>query len=222
MKHAFFTLLLIHCFLTSMSQNKDWQLSIRLPLQYERQEGEFTNSLGTTELRGRAFNFGIDVLLKRRLNKVQIYGGLGFYRNQVNIVQSYDAMALNPGRDSLPIGTVTDNYVYSLLRTPVGITLPLAETKSLRVAVGLEYLFNFCFHRKYNGEKLRIVDGNYAYRGFTFFGNALNFNCQISKGRFQLEPFVRLYNQERKDRFLEEDERTFRVNYLDGFGLAIA
>lgn len=128
-------------------------------------------------------------------------------------------MALNIGRDSLPIGTSASNYTYSLLRLPVGISFICKENKKIKIKAGAEYIHNISFRRKYNG-RVPFPGANTVYKGVTYFGNAVHIFASFSTTIIEIEPFVRVYNSYKKDRFLNEEENETITRHFDAIGIS--
>lgn len=215
-------LLLLVCtviYTVTLAQSDKWQIKLRVPIQYEIQKAEISNSLRPQTLKGNAVNFGLDALINRKINKLSVFAGFGLFRNQFNIKRVYDHQALNSA-DSLPIATGADNYVYSLLRFPHGVAYKMAQFSEITFSIGVEHNLSFSFRRKYNG-RLPFQGANTIYKGSTFFGNSFNLLLNFKKKRVEAEPYIRLYNRYRKDRFLNENESEFVSRPIDAFGIAL-
>ena len=147
---------------------------------------------------------------------------VGFFRNRFNIKRGYDHQTLNVGRDSFPIGTKTSNYTYSLLHLPVGFNFEISKIKTTSISVGIEHFFNFSFRRKYNGA-VPFEGANTTYNGLKYFGNSsnllINLSKQLHKSKIEIEPYIRIYNKYKKDRFFKEDENETVTRYFDAFGI---
>ncbi len=220
MKKIFLLLVFIFSFFHLLCQTKKLHLQVRLPLQVDLQKAEIIYPLRTEEQKATAVNFGLDALVNYQLNKFSIYTGVGFFRNKFNIRRAYDHQALNVGRDSLPIGTNTDNYIYSLLRLPIGTSFTFMENKKMNLKVGADFLNNFSFRRKYNG-RVPFEGANTVYNGFAYFGHSLNFFVNLSNKFIEIEPYARVYHRYKKDRFLKENENETITRYFDAIGLSI-
>ncbi len=208
----------------SFSQNHTIQFQLKAPLQFERQEAAILYSWGTETQKKTAINFGIDGMIKFNQKRLGLFTGLGFFRNKFNISRGYDHQALNPGRDSLPVGTKTKNYTYSILRFPIGIEYQILEKKHFMLKAGAEYYLNFSFRRKYNGAT-PYQGANTAYNGFSNFGSSLNIFFTLSnpssKMDIGIEPFVRIYNRYNKDRFFNEKENENIIRTFDAIGISL-
>ena len=220
MKKATLLLLFIYLFKSSFSQTTKIQLQVRLPIQLDMQKAEETFTWGTKVHKANTVNFGLDALIKYKVEKFSFYTGIGFFRNRLNIKRGYDHQALNIGRDSLPIGTNTKNYNYSLLKLPLGLIFEILRTKKVHYSIGAEFINNFSFRRKYNGA-IPFEGANTVYNGFNYFGNSVNLFTSISKKNIELEPYVRIYNIYKKDRFLKENENEKITRYFDAIGISI-
>ena len=107
---------------------------------------------------------------------------------------------------------------------PLGISVEVLELKKMNINVGAEHFFNFSFRRKYNG-RVPFEGANTVYKGFTYFGNSLNLFMNLSnhlqKNKIEVEPYIRIYNKYKKDRFLKENESETITRYFDSFGIGI-
>lgn len=226
MKKIIAILLFMHFINTSFSQKRDLRFALRFPIQYELQKAIIPFTWGNEIQKARAINFGLDALMNYKINNFSIYTGAGFFRNRFNIKRGYDHQALNKGRDSLPIGTQTHHYTYSLLRLPLGVRFEVAKIKNVQMGLGLEHLLNFSFCRKYKGTTPPIEDFNNTYKHINYFGNSANFLITISrilqnKNSIQAESYVRILNKYKKDRFLKENENENVTRNIDAFGVGI-
>lgn len=220
MKKITLFLLFIYLFGSSFSQNTKIHLQVRLPLQFDMQKAEIIFPLRTEIQKANTINFGLDALIKFKIDKVSLFTGVGYFRNRFNIKRGYDQQALNAGMDSLPIGTDTENYNYSLLRLPLGFTFEILRTKKIYYNIGAELLNNFSFRRKYNG-RIPFEGANTVYHGFNYFGNSVNLFASLSKKYIELEPYIRIYNNYKKDRFFKENENEKITRYFDAVGISI-
>ena len=80
------------------------------------QKAEIIFPLRTEIQKANTINFGLDALIKLKMEKISLFAGMGYFRNRFNIKRGYDHQALNAGMDSLPIGTDTKNYNYSFIK----------------------------------------------------------------------------------------------------------
>lgn len=224
MKKILLLLCFIHFVNVSLSQIKTFEFQLRLPIQLDLQKAVISFSYGDEVQHATAVNFGADALLNYNTGKFHLYSGAGFFRNRFNIKRGYDHQALNIGRDSFPIGTDAENYTYSLFRVPLGISVEVSGWKKVNINAGAEHFFNFSFRRKYNG-RVPFEGANTVYYGFTYFGNSLNVFINLSnhlqKNKIEVEPYVRIYNKYKKDRFLKENESETITRYFDSFGIGI-
>ena len=204
----------------SFSQTKKLLIQVRLPIQLDFQKAEIIFPLITEIQKANTINFGFDALLNYRFSKFSFHTGIGFFRNRFNIKRGYDHQGLNIGVDSFPIGTDADNYNYSLLRLPIGASFTVIENKKIDFKIGIDFLNNFSFRRKYNG-RVPFQGANTVYNGFNYFGNSLNLFISLSRKSIEIEPYVRIYNNYRKDRFLREKENETVSRYFDAIGLSI-
>lgn len=215
--------LCIHLANVSVSQQKDLSFQLRFPVQYELQKAVIPFTWGNEIQKANAKNFGLDALMNYKINKFSIYTGAGFFRVRFNIKRFYDHQAFSG--DSLPIGIKAHHYTYSLLRLPFGVHFEISKIKNIQIALGLEHFFNFSLRRKYKGHTT-IEGTNTAYNGINYFGNSANFLLTISnplpnKNLIQVEPYVRIFNKYKKDRFLYENENESISRNFDAFGIGI-
>jgi hypothetical protein len=220
MKKVALLLFLINLFESSFSQTSNIQLQVRLPLQFDMQKAEIILPLSTKIQKANTINFGLDALTKLKIKKVSIFTGLGYFRNRFNIKRGYNHQALNPGIDSLPIGTDTENYNYSLFRLPLGLSFQVVETKKMKINIGAEFINNFSFKRKYNG-RMPFEGANNVYNKFNYFGNSVHLFTGISTRNIEFQPYVRIYNNYKKDKILKENENETITRYFDAFGISI-
>ena len=200
MKKTTFISTFLFCYSISYDQTIEIKPQLRVPLQLDNQVIEIQYSWGTEVQKANTFNFGLDALLNFQSKRLSLSVGAGFFRNRFNIQRGYDHQALNPGRDSLPIGTNTKSYNYSILRLPAGMAYTFLKNKKYSIGVGGEHLFNFCFKRKYNGA-LPFPDANNSFNGINYFGNSMNIFIALAivNTKITLAPFVRIYNKYQKD-----------------------
>lgn len=206
-------------------QNRNLKFELRLPLQYERQRAIIPYTWGKDTQNAKAINFGLDALVTYSFSRFSVYAGAGFFRNRFNIKRFVDHQALNRGRDSLLIGTSTRRYTYSLLRLPLGIHVEIFEIENIQISAGLEHFYNFSFRRKYHDIK-PFRGANNVHNGFSYFGSYYNLILSLSrplqnKNTIQFEPYVRVLNRYRKDRFLKEKENEYVTRHFDAFGIGI-
>ncbi len=220
MKKIILFLLFILFSAISFSQTKKLSIQVRLPIQLDFQKAEIIFPLRTEIKKANTMNFGCDALLKYEFSKFSFHSGIGFFRNRFNIKRPYDHQALNIGVDSLPIGTYAFDYNYSLLRLPIGASFTFLENKKMNFNIGFDFLNNFSFKRRYNG-RVPFEGANTVYNGFNYFGNSLNLFLSLSNKSFEVEPYVRIYNNYKKDRFLKENENEKITRYFDAIGLSI-
>jgi hypothetical protein len=222
MKKIFLISLFVYSSNASFSQNRNLELQLRLPIQFDMQKAEITFSYGNEIKKANSFNFGFDALINYNNRKIFFNIGVGLFRNQFNIQRGYDHQALNIGRDSLPIGTDAKNYTYLIFRVPSGLSIEVSKLKNMDIKVGVEHFFSFSFQRKYNG-RVPFEGANTVYHGFTYFGNSLNLFINLSnhlqKNKIEVEPYIRIYNRYKKDKFLKENENETVTRSLDAFGI---
>jgi hypothetical protein len=226
MKNIFLSLLFLFLSATSFSQNKGTQLQVRMPFQLEYQEATIQYTWGIDYKKGKQLNFGLDALLHHRINRYALYAGIGYFRNKMNIRRPYDHMALNQGVDSLPIGTLTDDYTYSLLRFPIGVGYTVVTSQKGDLSLMLEHLFNYSLRRDYKGG-VPFSGANTTYKKANPFGNSVNLLVHFSiplhqtQNRIEFEPFVRIYHKYRKDKILMENESESIERRLGAFGIGV-
>ena len=221
-------------FLKSYSQNQNTSLGVRIAGQIDLQKeffapGGFFGGLPSFH-KAAPFNYGIDVLAfkKNIKGKTSLYGGIGYFRNRFNFRKPYDHQLLNPEVDSIPIGTVTQNYVYSLLRFPFGLDFNLTARTGKEISLSIENIFNCSFLQTYNGSK-PFPNANNKFRRFRFYG----YNLLIEANLKQLinhktdcyiiiSPYVRIFNlYNHNDPVLYKDEIRNYIRWIDAIGLSV-
>lgn len=204
------------------AQQIQTQVQFRVPIQVEWQQAEISYSWGTDTLNATCINFGADALINFTYRDISIFGGIGLFRNRFNLKRGFDHRALNPGRDSLPLGTLTRSYTYSIIRIPLGADFRLIQNEYFELGIGVEYLLNFSFRRKYNGV-IPVGDGNSVFKDLNYFGNSLNIFIYLAKSiranEISIEPFIRVFNKYHKDRFLNENEKESITRNFDAIGI---
>ncbi len=209
----------------SYSQERINRFEIRVFFQYEKQEAVIP--LGFyPKVEGTAINFGIDVLYRVHIKKISFHGGLGYFRNKINLRRPYDHQALNVGRDSLPIGLAAKDYTYSEMRMPLGFSYSINSNQSRSYNLGIEYLPHFTFMQNYNGNK-PFPGANTQASGFFLRAQSINFFLALDKhlpgkGTIGLQPYVRVFYKYQTDEYLYEKLPGNFVKYFDAWGLAIS
>lgn len=224
MKKIFLAFSLICLSNAAFTQQDGLYFKLKVPLQCDVQRATEVFSYGSEIKKGHAVNFGVDALIEYQKNAFSVYSGVGYFRDRFNIKRGYDHKALNPLSDSLPIGTDTKFYTYSLVRIPIGFIAQISKNRNREIGLGCEYFFNYSFCRKYNG-RLPFEGANTTYKGFNSFGNELHLLLAISTNVYgraiAVEPFTRIYNIYRKDRFLREKEKETVTRFFDSYGISI-
>ena len=213
-----------------LAQNKGLALSVRIFLQSDFQKADFKDAYFPFEFKqhsSTATNWGIDLLIEKEIHtNWDVYAGIGYFRNKFNFKRAYNHQLLNAGRDSLPIGTSTTNYVFHLLRYPIGISYRILKNSKYDFNLGLEVITNFSFQQVYNGRK-PFPNANNKYSKFNYYGNSILFFCrisrQVSRSSFlQIEPNIRVLNiYKRKDPFLFETNSKPYSRTVDAIGLSL-
>ncbi|HEY5462881.1 MAG TPA: hypothetical protein VIJ95_06465 [Hanamia sp.] len=172
------------------------------------------------------FNYGLDILAIKKINfKLDLYGGMGFFRNKFNFSKYYNYQLLNPG-DSIPLGLATKNYVYSLLRVPLGINYYLKSFKSKKISLSMENILNFSFLQIYNGAKTSFNFKN-KMKKFKFYGD--NFlikinleQCIKSSNCLMISPYIRIFNlYNHNDPVLYQNRASTYIRWVDAIGLSM-
>lgn len=233
MKRAYtlFTLTIaIFCTLPILAQNKDVFITPSISFQSDFQKADFKDNRFPFEFKEHTatqLNWGIDLLIEKYLtNKLSVYIGAGYFRNKFNFKRQYDHQLLNNGRDSIPIGTSTNNYMFHLLRFPIGANYQILKKNKYDFILGLENVVNFSFQQIYNGRKA-FPEATNKYKGFNYYGNTVLLFAGISKhvshsSLLQLGPYLRLLNiYKRKDLFLYESNRKPYIRAFDAVGLSL-
>jgi hypothetical protein len=216
-------LLVLTVHLSAVCQKHPLSVGIRLPGQWEYQKATIEYSFGKEVVSGNALNFGLDVLLERSGHPWKVYGGLGYFRNRINIHRQFDHEVFNPFRDSIPIATLTRNYTYYLFRIPTGVKYVLHRDSHQSIDVGVENNFNWSLKRKYDGPRAPSFENKNIYGQASFFGSTVNllFTYVINTKNTQLSvgPYVRLLNDYKKDFILFENKSENNTHYFDAIGI---
>lgn len=229
-----YTLLLALGFLfyskISFSQRKPFLLSVRISGQSDFQKAEYRGGsfpYEFKEYKNTVYNFGADVLTGIEIkNKWSVFMGLGYFRNQFIQHRQYDHQLLNMGTDSLPIGTKVSNYIFHLLRVPIGVSYKIAAKNKYEIDLGVENIVNFSFTQVYNGG-LPFAGANNRYSKLEYYGNSINFFVQGSKNfnknsQLYLSPYVRLWNiYKRKNPVLYENDNNYYSRFFDALGVSL-
>jgi hypothetical protein len=233
-KHSFiwkipFVILVFAC-LNCCAQKHFLKLGFRIQGQEDFQNETFAigePNGGVATHKSTAFNYGADMLaIKKTKSKINIYGGVGFFRNKFNFTKRYDHRLLNPGIDSSLLGTSTKNYVYSLLRFPLGIDLLLKTHKNKNFSLSVENIFNFSFLQTYNGGK-PFPNANSKLRKFKFYGYNLLFRANLTQNLknghdISISPYLRVFNlYNHTDPVLYQDETGNYIRWIDAVGLSV-
>lgn len=218
MKKSIAILFLLHFVAKVSAQSNGIRFNIRVPIQFEQQKADVSTPFGVKEVRGNTVNFGADALFGYTVKKVELYAGMGYFRNRVNIRREYDHQALNPGIDSIPLGTEALNYTYSLFRIPTGLSYSVTKKGNTDLRVGIEHFFNFSFRRKYNGA-VPFSGAKNTNSNFTYFGNSTNLLVNLKFQQTEIGAFLRVFNSYKKDKYLKENENEAVIRYIDAFGI---
>ncbi len=218
MKKGIAILFFLHFVAKASAQSNSVKFNIRVPVQFEQQKADVSTPFGVKEVRGNAVNFGADALLAYTVKKVELYAGLGYFRNRVNIRREYDHRALNPGIDSIPLGTEALNYTYSLFRIPTGLSYSVIKKGNSDLRIGIEHFFNFTFRRKYNGA-VPFSGAKNTNTNFTYFGNSANLLVNLKFKQTEIGAFLRVFNSYKKDKYLKENENETVARSIDAFGI---
>lgn len=204
--------------------------SIRASIQSDFQEADFKDIQFPFEFRKHStttMNWGADLLAEKEMaNNWNVYIGIGYFRNKFNFKRAYDHKLLNPGTDSIPLGTSTTDYVFNLLRCPIGISYRISKKNKYKFDVGIENAINFSFQQAYNGTKV-FPNANNKHSKFKYYGNSILFLVRISKQAsrnsvLQLNPYIRILNiYKRKDPFLFENNSTPYSRTFDATGISL-
>jgi len=212
------------------SQQIGPQFSIRLNLQSDFQNEKFKDVQYPFEYKNHSatqFNWGFDFLAEKEFYK-NFYGsiGVGYFKNKFNFQRAYNHLILNPGTDSVSIGTSTYNYTYNLIRFPFGISYQIKKNGDVSIRVGIEDCINFSFDQVYNGTK-PFPGANNKIKKIDFFGNAILlfglFTKSMSKNQFlKVQPYVRVVNlyANNKEILYENNSNNF-LKTTDAVGVSI-
>lgn len=226
-KVAIIVMLLFSISETGTAQNNKFLLGLRVPVQLEFQQEDIAFPIVFLQEKQTAtvLNYGIDFLAEQGFSKaIGAYTGIGYFRNKFNFKKFYNHRRLNIGTDSIPIGTSTHNYIYNLLRFPLGISYTITSTQRGICKIGGEIIFNYSFQKIYNGGK-PFPDANNELSKFQYSGNTINlFACigiPTSFSFLELGPYVRIYHTYKRDEILYEDPKEKITNNFDALGISI-
>ncbi len=210
------------------AQKNNFSIGLRIPIQVDFQK-EIIKSAPISlqrEQKATVLNYGIDAIVQKKIGqKISTYVGVGYFRDKFNFRRFYNHQLLNIGTDSIPLGTSTRNYIYNILRFPIGIIYQMNETQKNLYQVGGEIIFNYSFQKIYNGGK-PFPDANNKISDFQFSGNSVIFYATIGiflngYSLLELEPYIRIYHTYKKDEVLYEDPSESIKNSFDALGLMI-
>lgn len=220
----------ILCTLATAAQNKDIFIAPRISFQSDFQKAAFKDIRFPFEFKEHTatqVNWGIDLLIEKSLSdRLSVYIGAGYFRNKFNFKRQYDHQLLNDGRDSIPIGTSTNNYIFHLLHFPIGANYQVLKRNKYDFILGIENVVNFSFQQVYNGKKA-FPEARNKHNGFNYYGNTILLFAGISKhlshsSLFQFGPYLRLLNiYKRKDLFLYESNHKPYIRTFDAIGLSL-
>lgn len=209
-----------------ITQNNKFSAKLRVPVQIEFQKEDVDVAFNSPNYtKATAINYGIDVLAEKQLaKKINAYIGVGYFRNRFNIRRFYDHQQLNTGIDSIPISTYALNYIYHLIRFPLGTTYNIGAVRKTMCKIGGEFIFNYSFKRTYNGGT-PFPNANNKISEFKYSGNSIIlFTCFVipvnNQKTFELEPYIRIYNSHKKDEILFENPSQTISHIFDAFGIS--
>lgn len=212
-----------------LAQKDKFSIVVRIPVQEEFQKEYIALAVNgpKTEKKANVVTFGIDFLVEKKISqKIDVYAGAGYFRSKFQFIRPFNHRLLNIGTDSVPLGTNTYNYIYNLIRFPVGLSYQLSSSKNkILINAGSEILFNFSFKNVYNGGK-PFPGANNKLSHFQYSGISLNlFTCvkfPLTNSSFlELEPYVRLYYAYKQDEILYENPSESIRRSIDAVGLSI-
>jgi hypothetical protein len=211
----------------TIAQKKEFSIGVRIPVQieFQKQNIAFPIVFVPKEQTATVFNYGIDVLAKKRFGKKEsAYAGIGYFRDKFGFKKFYDHQLLNAGTDSLSIGTTTRNYIYNLIRFPLGFSYKVASNKNTEYKIGGEFILNYFFQKVYNGGR-PFPSANNKVASFQYSGCSLNVFTGISipiasYSLLELEPYVQVYHTYKQDKILYEDPNKTVKKVFDAIGLS--
>lgn len=227
MRKSFLFLITLVLFQQSFGQKNKLLIGIRIPVQLEFQKEDisFPVIFLPKEQTTTVLNYGVDFLAEKKVyKKISAYVGIGYFRDKFNFKRFYDHRLLNIGTGSIPLGTATRNYVYHLIRFPLGVSYTILSTQRKIYKIGSEIIFNYSFIKTYNGGK-PFPHANNKLSEFQYSGNAINFFASISilinsDSFLELEPYIRVYDTYKKDKILYENPAETATHSFDALGLA--
>lgn len=210
------------------AQENSLSIVLRIPIQVEFQK-EIIKSASISlqkEQKATVLNYGIDAIVQKTVfQQISLYAGVGYFRNKFDFKRFYNHQLLNIGRDSIPLGTSTRNYVYNFLRFPIGMIYQIKTTRKNLCQIGGEIIFNYSFEKIYNGGK-PFPEANNKISDFQFSGNSLILYATIAihvngSSFLELEPYLRIYHTYKKDKVLCEIPSESKKTSFDALRLMI-
>lgn len=218
---------LFSCVQSPKAQVKKFSVFLRVPIQadFQKEKIRFSPLRFKEVQHATVLNYGIDLIGETEiLKKINSYIGVGYFRNKFDFKRSYAHQLLNSG-DSLGIGTYTSNYIYHILRFPVGLSYQLKANNEVTYKVGAELIINYTFQKKYNGGK-PFAGANTKISDFKYWGNSTLFYATIriplnKNSLLDFTSYIRIANIYKKDEILYEDPSESIKSNFDAIGLAI-
>lgn len=213
----------------SFAQEKPLSFGFRLLGQIDFQKESYALGFPNVvkEHRKTVFNYGLDMLAIKKVNsKVDLYTGVGFFRNKFNLSRYYNHQLLNPSNDSTPLGLATKNYAYYLLRIPLGINLYLMSFGNTKISLSTDNVLNFSFLQIYNSTQT-FYNSHNKLKKFKFYGDniliSLNIQYYMNGGRsLVISPYVRVFNlYNHNDPVFYNNDRLNYVRWVDAIGLSM-
>ena len=139
-------------------------------------------------------------------------------------IESTDTVLVNPFLYITP-RSQRGNYIYNLVRFPLGIIYEIKTTSKSVYKIGAEIILNYSFQKIYNGGK-PFPNANNKISDFQYSGNSVivftSIGIQItSYSLLELEPYLRIYHTHKKDQILFEDPKESIKNSFDALGVII-
>jgi hypothetical protein len=225
----FFSVLFLFVFSQlSFAQEKPPSFGFRMQGQIDFQKESYALGFPNVvkEHRETVFNYGFDMLAIKKVNsKIDLYAGVGFFRNKFSFSRYYNHQLLNPSNDSTPLGLATKNYAYYLLRIPIGINFYLMSLGNTKISLSTENVLNFSFLQIYNSTQT-LYNSQNKLKVFKFYGDniliRLNIWHYINGGRsLVISPYFRIFNlYNHNDPVFYNNDRLNYVRWVDAIGLS--
>ncbi len=179
------------------------------------------------EHESRSFSYSVDLMIEKKITDDLTFSiGLGYLHESIAFNKFFDYQILQSGRDSTSIGVATKNYVYHILRAPVGVTYYFLKKDNLAIGIGVENHINFRFRETYKVNPPLVTRSN--LNSFKYYGNStfvyLNILKVTSKiPKIKISPYIRIANLYRRDNsILYEQSLSRKQDFFEALGISFS